>query len=126
MAKTRSVEIQMQKILDEYSDKVNGVLKATSREVANEAEEKLRSSSPTGYTGRYAQGWTVSEKNGGYVVHNATDYQLTHLLENSHVIKNKYGEYGRTSRGHGQVVHIKPVETWANKEFQRRIEEGLR
>lgn len=121
MAKaTKSVEVEMKKILDTFDEKVNKVLKTASKETADETAERLRSTSPE-KTGDYAKGWTVSEKDGGYVVHNATDYQLTHLLENSHVIRNKYGEYGRTN----PKKHIKPVETWANKEFQRKIEEGL-
>lgn len=125
MAKTKSVEIQMKQILDTVSERVNGVLETTSLDVANETVDRLRASSPKGPNG-YAEGWTVSKKKkADYVVHNAPHYRLTHLLENSHVISNKKGTYGRTSPGHGQVIHIKPEERWANNEFQKRVEEGL-
>lgn len=120
MAKTKSVQVQMKAILDEFSDKVNEVLKSASEEVSEQAAEKLRSNSPG--DGSYSSGWTVSQQNKAYIVHNATDYQLTHLLENGHVIKNQYGEYGRWEP---KKKHIKPVETWANREFQRQIERGL-
>lgn len=124
MAKTKSVEVQMKQILDEFSDKVNDVLDKSATETADESVERLHNTSP-GH-GDYASGWTVKRlSKGDVVVHNSTNYQLTHLLENSHVIRNKRGTWGRTSRGHGQIVHIKPVETWANKEFQRKIKEGL-
>jgi len=120
MARTKSVAIQMKQILDEFDDKVNEVLKNASEEVAEESADKLRNTSPR-RTGDYANGWAANRKGNGWVVHNATNYQLTHLLENGHVIRNKKGTYGRTSG----IKHIKPVETWANREFQNKIERGL-
>ena len=122
MAKaTQSVSIQMEKILDEFSDKVNKVLKEAGQETSEETAEKLRMKSPI-KTGAYASGWTVKQQDGSYIVHNPAHYQLTHLLENGHVVRNKYGTYGRWSP---KKKHIKPVETWANKEYQRKIEQGL-
>lgn len=120
MAKTKSVAIQMKQILDEFDEKVNKVLDEAANETADEAADKLRNTSPR-KSGEYAEGWTVKrEGHGDVIVHN-THYQLTHLLENGHVIRNKKGTYGRTSG----KKHIKPVETWANKEFQNKIERGL-
>lgn len=121
MAKTKSVAIQMKMILEEFSDKVNDTLKTTSREVAEESATRLKDKSPSD-SGDYASGWTVKKETDGYVVHNSDHYQLTHLLENGHVIRNKYGEYGRWSP---PKKHIKPVESWANREFQKRIEREL-
>lgn len=122
MAKTKSVEIQMKQILDEFSTEVNDVLHDSAKSTADEAVDKLKNTSPK-KTGSYAEGWTVTEEGkDNYVVHNATDYQLTHLLENGHVIRNKKGTYGRAPAH----KHIKPVEAWANREFQRKIEEGLK
>jgi type II secretory pathway predicted ATPase ExeA len=51
------------------------------------------------------------------VVHNKTDYQLTHLLEHGHVKRN--GE-----RFNGEV-HIRPNEEKAIREYLRRIERAL-
>lgn len=122
MAKaTQSVSIQMEKILDEFSDKVNEVLKEAGEQTSEETAEKLRMKSPI-KTGAYASGWTTKKQGDTYIVHNPSHYQLTHLLENGHVIRNKYGTYGRWSPS---KKHIKPVETWANKEYQRKIEQGL-
>ena len=121
MAKTGSISIQMKQILDEFDDKVNEVLAEAADLVAEESAEKLRNTSSR-RSGEYANGWAVKKlSRGNAVVHN-THYQLTHLLENGHVIRNKKGTYGRT-RG---IKHIKPVETWANKEFQQKIERGLK
>ena len=121
MAKTGSISIQMKQILDEFDDKVNEVLAEAADLVAEESAEKLRNTSPR-RSGEYANGWTVKKLSRGNVVVHNTHYQLTHLLENGHVIRNKKGTYGRT-RG---IKHIKPVETWANKEFQQKIERGLK
>jgi hypothetical protein len=121
MAKTKSVSIQMKEILDKFSDKVNDVLEEAADKVSQESVEKLHNTSPR-RTGAYASGWTVKKESArSVIVHNATNYQLTHLLENGHVIRNKRGTYGRAPAH----KHIKPVETWANKEFQRLIKEGI-
>lgn len=121
MAKTKSVSIQMKAILDDFEEKVNEVLKESSEVVSEETASRLRSGSPK-RTGGYASGWSVKVEGNKYIVYNPDHYQLTHLLENGHVKKNKYGEYGRWNP---KKKHIKPVETWANKEFQRKIEQGL-
>lgn len=121
MAKTKSVSIQMKQILDQFDDKVNDVLEESADKVSRESVDKLRNTSPK-KSGGYAQGWTVTKESPkSIIVHNATHYQLTHLLENGHVIRNKKGTYGRAPAH----KHIKPVETWANKEFQRLIKEGI-
>ena len=62
-----------------------------------------------------------TEKDGSIVVHNTNHFQLTHLLENGHVVINLYGTYGRTNG----KKHIKPVEEWANNEIVSRITREL-
>ena len=120
-----TVENQMADILDEVSKRVKGVMQTSIKETAVETAKRLRNVSPKGPNG-YADGWKAGKRrDGDYVVHNATHYRLTHLLENRHVIRNKKGEYGRTSPGHGQVIHIKPQVEWASDELPRRIEQGL-
>lgn len=124
MANTESVTIQMADILDGISRDVKGTLETDSMSVAKEAVQKLKNTSPKGspHKRRYAEGWKVSKKDrGDLVVHNATNYQLTHLLENGHVIKNKKGIYGRTNG----IKHIEPVEEWVADELPRRIMEDL-
>ena len=121
MARTKSVSIQMSEILDAFDEKVNDVLEKSADTVSRDSVEKLRNTSPR-KSGAYASGWTATkESKKEIVVHNATHYQLTHLLENGHVIRNKKGTYGRAPAH----KHIRPVETWANREFQRLIKEGI-
>lgn len=124
MARTESIEIQMADILDSVGRECKGVLETDSMAVAKETVQRLKNTSPKGspHRRRYAEGWKVSKKDrGDLVVHNATNYQLTHLLENGHVIRNKKGTYGRTNG----IKHIEPAEEWAADELPRRIIEDL-
>ena len=117
MAKTESVTAQMTELLDEISKDVEDSAKRNIQTVAKECVVKLRNTSPR-KTGSYAKGWgTKKQGEMDVVVHNRTDYQLTHLLENGHVIRNKKGTYGRTNG----IKHIQPVEEWAVDELPRRI-----
>ena len=124
MAETLSV--QMDRILDEYSERVQNVSRVAIQRVGRESVKKLRNVSPK-RTGSYARGWRLKTlKMSGnvtdVVVHNATDYSLTHLLEKGHVIRNKKGTFGRAPAH----PHIKPVEEWANNELPAEIERELR
>lgn len=121
MANTGSVAVQMKQVLDEINKDVEESARRNIDRTAKESVQKLRNTSPK-KTGSYAKGWgTKKQGDMDVVVHNRTDYQLTHLLENGHVIKNKKGTYGRT---HG-IKHIAPVEEWASDELPRRIMEDI-
>ena len=123
MAET--ISVQMRKILDAYEDRVENVYEASVSRVSREAVQRLRNTSPK-KSGSYARGWTLKKVKSranvtDVIVHNRTDYQLTHLLENGHVIRNKKGKYGRTR----PIKHIAPVAEWAENELPNDIERGL-
>ncbi len=121
MAKTGSVTAQMTELLDEVDKEVQQSAKKGIDTVSKESVQKLRNTSPV-KTGSYAKGWSTKKQGDmDVVVYNRTDYQLTHLLENGHVIRNKKGTYGRAPAH----KHIKPVEEWAIDELPRRILEGI-
>lgn len=121
-----SIEIQITKVLDEYTDEVVKVTNKAIQKVSRQAVQKLKGSSPR-RTGEYASGWTskvVETSYGGIqvrTIYNAKKPGLTQLLEKGHVIKNKKGTWGRTSAH----VHIKPVEEWANNALEAEIERSL-
>lgn len=124
MAKGGSVSSQVRDILDDYEKKVKDTTNSAINSVSKEAVSKLKNTSPK-KSGKYARGWTVKQERGSggintVTVHNKV-YQLTHLLENGHVIRNKKGEYGRTNG----IKHIAPVEEWANSELPAEIEREL-
>jgi hypothetical protein len=127
MAKTGSVAIQMAEILDDYSKEVKTATNNAIEKTSKESVQKLKNTSPRGtpHRRRYAESWTLKkerERNGiaTVTVHNK-QYQLTHLLENGHVIRNEKGEYGR----YNGVKHIAPVEDWAKDALPEEIEREL-
>lgn len=121
MSKGFTIGEQLADILNEYGREVKAVADKEIAAVAKESVAKLKSTSPR-KSGAYARGWRVKkDRDGSAIVHNATNYQLTHLLENGHIIKNKKGTYGRTNG----IKHIEPVEQWANGELVQRIETDI-
>ena len=83
--------------------------------------KELKETSPK-RTGKYSKGWRVkTEKGRGFInctIHNATNYQLTHLLEKPHLTRN-----GRRTT---PKVHIAPVEEKCIEEFQKGVENIIR
>ena len=124
MANTNSIAIQMDKILDDYSQEVRRVTADSQDVVAKEAVRKLKNTSPR-KTGKYARSWSLKRKKTGRGIPEVTIYnkvyQLTHLLENGHVVRNAKGTYGRTNG----IKHIKPVEDWAADALPQEIERRL-
>lgn len=84
------------------------------------ALQELRSAHPSG-SGRYGswdkynRGWTVkkTKRDKTATIHNATDYQLTHLLEKGHAKVNG----GRTRA----FPHIAPVAEKCEDELLKNI-----
>ena len=122
--------------LDGFGDEADYALEKAARTAAEDAVQTLKATSPvfsaTTYNrtnrkgtkrrrpGKYAKGWrakTEGYANHLYIIHNATDYQLTHLLEKGHALR----QGGRSKA----IVHIKPVEQQAIKDFEAYIEEFL-
>lgn len=109
---------EITKALKEYTDEVTEGLEEVKAEVAKEGVKMLKATSPRGKRKRYYKGWRVKRIGTAQVIHNATDYQLTHLLEKGHA-----------KRGGGRVppkVHIAPVEEKVIEEFEKRVEKVIR
>ena len=116
------------KTLKEWAGVTEEAVVKGLEESARKAAEKLQSASPAG-AGRwgswndYNSGWDVkresSNKTGksSYIVHNSKHYQLTHLLENGHLLRNG----GRAKA----FVHIAPVAEEAEKELLETIQKHI-
>lgn len=111
---------QLEKILNEYENKVEKDTQKIMKEVANETAAELRSTSPG--SGRYAASWAVKKQGGTFVVHNKDHYRVAHLLEFSHGIYNQYGGPYRSST---PKPHIAAAEQKATELLIRKISESL-
>lgn len=108
---------EIAKALQAYSDEVVEGLEGAKETAAKNAVKKLKKRSPK-KTGEYARGWRARKVGSAWVVHNATNYQLTHLLE-----------HGHAKRGGGRVPgipHIRPVEQEAIKEYVEEAERVIK
>ena len=92
------IKINYEDIVDDFGDKCCDKIKS------NVQKQNLVK------RGKYLQGWKVEIEDrdrGGHtaIVYNETDWQLTHLLENGHLIVNKRGGTGWASAH----PHINPA-----------------
>lgn len=108
---------EIAKALTEYTQEVTEGLEKAKKDVAKDTVKELKRTSPE-HTGDYAKGWAVKKVGTALVVHNRTDYQLTHLLEKGHA-----------KRGGGRVrayPHIGPAERRAIKEYIEQAEKVIK
>lgn len=123
-----TIQAQLQEILEDYAAEVKKTVNEAMDTVSKEGVQKLKSTSPKRDSKgkHYANGWAVKKARGSLgiddvLIYNKTKPQLTHLLENGHVIANAHGTYGRMDG----VKHIAPVEEWAAEELPAEIIRGL-
>ena len=113
MSNSISIEQQMEAILQGVKEGADEAIEEGLKKAPKRAASKLRSTSPKNQ-GDYSKGWRVKKIDSKEaVVYNATSPGLTHLLENGHMIRNQYGEYGR----YNGIKHIKPVEEEYSEQF---------
>jgi hypothetical protein len=108
---------EITKALTEYTQEVTEGLEKAKKDIAKDTAKELKKTSPE-LTGDYKKGWAVKKVGTAQVVHNRTDYQLTHLLENGHA-----------KRGGGRVPaypHIRPAEQRAIREYAEQAEKVIR
>lgn len=117
-------------ILNEYSQDIQDGITESAIKVAENGKNTLKVTSPKRKTGggKYAKGWRVDKRSGkGYVhatIYNATDWQLTHLLEKGHDWVGRDGQ--RKKDAAKPIPHIEPVEKECIQEFQRDVEQIIK
>lgn len=122
---TVDVNVQLNKILKEYTDELEVEAQQAFREVGKETKKELTDKSKQLFHHKsqkhYADGWryTVRGKGLGLVltVYNATKPGLTHLLENGHMILIRGKNFGRSK----SFKHIEPAEKNAIDKLLKRL-----
>ena len=115
---------ELSTLLSQYSNEVAEDVKRVCRDVSTEMTDSIIRDSPKRpkLGSKYSKGWKVKveyEDNNNIRLrtYNATNYQLTHLLE-----------YGHAKRGGGRVEgkpHIAPNEDKAKRDLVERIERAI-
>ncbi|MED4052938.1 HK97 gp10 family phage protein [Niallia taxi] len=116
MVSINQLNNEIMRQLNIYTNEVKEKIIDTQQELGKEAVKELKSNSPKD-TGDYRKGWRLKKDKDKVIVHNKTNYQLTHLLEKGHA--NRDG--GRTT----PQVHIDPVEERVVAEFISRVESDI-
>ena len=108
--------------LDEYADVTTEQVKKAVRKAGNTVRREIQENAPKN-TGDYAKSWAVKKVRESshtleVVVHSKNRYQLTHLLEFGHCLRNG----GRTRA----MPHIAPAEEEGIKQLEKMIERDIR
>ena len=108
--------------LDEYADVTTEQVKKAVRKAGNTVRREIQENAPKN-TGDYAKSWAVKKVRESshtleVVVHSKNRYQLTHLLEFGHCLRNG----GRTRA----MPHIAPAEEKGIEQLEKMIERDIR
>lgn len=113
---SREILNQLQRYSGQIEEEIDQISKEQAKELMNDL--KKGSKPYEDKTGDYSKGWRVKKQGKKYIVHNKTDYQLTHLLEKGHA-----------KRGGGRVeakIHIGPAEERAISAFLQKVERVIK
>ncbi len=113
---------EVMKGLDEYADFTTEEVKKAVRKAGNTVRREIQENAPKN-TGDYAKSWAVKKVRESshtleLVVHSKNCYQLTHLLEFGHCLRNG----GRTRA----MPHIAPAEEKGIEQLEKQIERSIR
>lgn len=121
---------EINKMLTDYSSELISKSKEICKSVAKDTANELKGTSPKSkhlkQSGKYAKSWKATKIKDSaievnYSVH-AGQYQLTHLLEFGHLIKNGTGRtFGFTKA----QPHIGKAEKRAIEAFEKEIKEAI-
>ena len=125
ISKADDIAKTVDSFLQAFGKNVSEEMGAALDEVGKEAVKKLKATSPK-RTGRYAKGWKYKRQanNKGRFeakVYNATDGNLTHILEFGHPKMSGDRVIGEVK---GQP-HIAPVNEWVQSDFPKRFAQKL-
>ena len=116
--KIENLANEIMKGLEEYSDMATDELKKEVKKTATNIKKDIQANAPVGKSGKYSKSWSVknmkeSSQSIELVVHSRNRYQLAHLLEKGHVLR----QGGRVSA----KPHIGPAEEKGVRELEENI-----
>ena len=117
MTKLTGLQSEIMKQLNQYNKILNEDIQQAQKETATDLVDTLKTKSPE-LTGSYQSGWRIKKEKKKLIIHNKTDYQLTHLLEHGHAKKNG----GRVAA----QIHIRPAEQAAITNYLEKIEQAIK
>lgn len=116
-----SIDFLSQSIMDNLNQQTSKIIEKIDKEtkkISRQAIKIVQSSSPVRY-GNYKSSFKLKKlKQGKYLIYSAKRYQLTHLLEHGHILRN-----GTTSKA---IPHIIKGEEYAQKELPTKIEKIIK
>lgn len=122
--KPEELQKSIMKYLEDYVEDIEEGVEEITDNLSKEAVKEIKQGSPRRQGTRkdpYWKGWTRKKERKGWKyttkIHNKTNYQLTHLLENGHATRNG----GRTK----PQPHIRPVEEKYNKLYEQEIKKVI-
>ena len=125
MGRTVSVDEMadaINELLEEYSDLAADGMKSSVQKSAKFVKEEISANAPR-QTGAYAASWASKKTQEDsssvqYTVYSKNKYQLAHLLENGHALRN-----GGRARAY---PHIAPAEEAGQAYLENLIEEAIK
>lgn len=122
--KIDDLQKEVMEYLENYVEDIEEEVKETTDKISKKAVQELKKDSPRGKGTRknpYWKGWTDTKVSKGRKysrkIHNKTNYQLTHLLEDGHATRNG----GRTKA----QPHIRPVEEKYTKLYEKELKKAI-
>jgi hypothetical protein len=122
MTEIEGVAKEILKQLKYYEINVSEKVDKAKEENAKACLKAIKMKRPKGRrNGEYAKGWRIKRTSKRLIIHNATDYQLTHLLEHGHVLRRGGRNIGETD----EKPHIRPAEETAVRNFLQDVERAI-
>jgi hypothetical protein len=118
MTEIQGVAKEIMKQLEYYVHDVKQNVDEAKQETAKEMIAELKQTSPEKRPS-YKKGWKIKKTSKSVIVHNATDYQLTHLLEYGHPVKGG-------GRDTDAAPHIRPAEEKGIRKYLNKVERAIK
>jgi hypothetical protein len=117
MTRVEGISREILKQLEYYANGVREKVEDAKNESATDLKKSIAQDSPRKRPS-YAKGWRIKKTSKRLIVHNKTDYQLTHLLEHGHVLRNGDRFEGKP--------HIRPHEQRVVRDYLKKIERAVK